>query len=81
MAYAKRWDSVIRKRLLLCAVTVLLQIVVGIIVIIKFIDLPWAVLHLAIGTALFAFISEARIYLGTLSVKKGPDLQLKDTKR
>jgi heme a synthase len=72
LAFAQRWDAAFRKRLLLCAVTVLLQIAVGIIVIIKIIDLPWAVFHLAIGTALFAFISEARISLGTLSVKRRP---------
>jgi heme a synthase len=78
-AFANKWGKAIRRRLLLCAVTVLLQIVLGIVVINTTIDLPWAVLHLAIGTALFAFVSEARIYVGNLSVKRGSSIQLNQT--
>ena len=79
VAFIKRWNAAIRRRLLLCSATVLLQMVVGILVIMKNIDLPWAVLHLAIGTALFAFVSEARIYLGNLSVKIKSVVHLKGT--
>ncbi|MBS4213732.1 hypothetical protein [Neobacillus rhizophilus] len=48
--------------------TVLLQLVIGAAVIENSIAISWAVLHLAIGTALFAIVSEARIYLGGRAV-------------
>lgn len=63
-AFIKKWGSGLQKRLLLCAVTVLLQLAMGIVVILTSLDISWAVLHLAVGTAMFAFLTEARVYAG-----------------
>ncbi|MDR6999982.1 COX15/CtaA family protein [Neobacillus niacini] len=71
-AFSKKWGRALRRRMLLCAFTVLLQLVIGAMVIITKLDLPWAVFHLAIATALFAFVMEARVYAGNLSIKTGP---------
>ncbi|MBU8917863.1 COX15/CtaA family protein [Bacillus sp. FJAT-29953] len=67
-SFSKNWARSLQKRLLLGTLTVLLQLVIGAAVIENSIAIPWAVLHLAIGTALFAIVSEARIYLGGRAV-------------
>lgn len=71
-AFSKSWGKALRKRMLLCTFTVLMQLVIGVMVIVTKLDLPWAVFHLAIATALFAFVTEARVYAGNLAVKAGP---------
>ncbi|OIK16252.1 hypothetical protein BIV60_05615 [Bacillus sp. MUM 116] len=71
-AFSKRWGSAIKRRMLLCSFTVLFQLLVGVMVIITKLELPWAVFHLAIATALFAFVAEARVYAGNIPVKTGP---------
>ncbi|HYK74348.1 MAG TPA: COX15/CtaA family protein [Pseudoneobacillus sp.] len=58
-----KWDSNLQKRMLLAALIAIVQMLVGIITVATSLQLPWAVLHLAIGTAVFASISETQIYL------------------
>lgn len=69
LSVANKWGSGLQKRLLIGTVTVLIQLILGVATIITSIDVSWAVLHLAVGTAVFAFISEARMYLGSTMVK------------
>jgi heme a synthase len=69
LAFAKKWGAGLQKRLALIALTVLIQVLIGIATIVNYIDVSWAVMHLAVGTAVFAFMSEARIYLGRMMVK------------
>ncbi|GHI00702.1 COX15/CtaA family protein [Neobacillus kokaensis] len=63
-AFSKKWGRNLQRRFLLCSLLVLFQLVIGTFVIESFIAIPWAVVHLAIAAALFAFISEARVYAG-----------------
>jgi heme a synthase len=69
LAFVKKWGAGLQKRLALVAFTVLIQVLIGIATIVNYIDVSWAVMHLAVGTAVFAFMSEARIYLGSMMVK------------
>jgi heme a synthase len=69
LAFVKRWGASLQKRLALVAFTVLIQVLIGVATIATLLDVSWAVLHLAVGTAVFAFMSEARIYLGSTMVK------------
>lgn len=68
-SFAKKWDKSLQKRLTIAVLTVIVQILIGIVTVETTLSIPWAVLHLAIGTAVFASISEARIYLGSAMVK------------
>jgi heme a synthase len=69
LSFVKKWGASLQKRLALVAFTVLIQLLIGVATIVSVIDVSWAVLHLAVGTAVFAFMSEARIYLGSTMVK------------
>ncbi len=51
----------LRYRMVVALIVVILQIVAGIVTILSFVSLSMAVLHLAIGTLLFAIIVEGRI--------------------
>jgi cytochrome c oxidase assembly protein subunit 15 len=70
-SFFKDLGSGIKGRLLLAVITVLIQIAIGVFTIITDIAVSWAVLHLAIGTALFAIVVETRI---SLSLWKRVDL-------
>ncbi|WP_286230953.1 COX15/CtaA family protein [Neobacillus mesonae] len=63
-AFVRKWGRGLQRRFLLCSLFVILQLVIGVVVIETLVAIPWAVFHLAIGTALFAFVSEARVYAG-----------------
>lgn len=63
-AFSKRWGVAMQNRLFLALLILLLQLLVGVLTIISYLDIPWAVLHLAIGTALFGFVYEARVFAG-----------------
>jgi cytochrome c oxidase assembly protein subunit 15 len=63
-SFFKGWGSGVQKRLVLATGTVLVQVAIGVVTIITDIALSWAVLHLAIGTALFAIVIETRVFLG-----------------
>lgn len=63
IAYTKNWSSSIQKRLFLASIIIILQILAGIFTINTAISVPWAVAHLAIGTALFGIIVESWISL------------------
>ena len=52
------------------AITVFIQVILGVLTIIKVIDISWAMLHLAAGTLLFALVAEARVYVGTAAFWK-----------
>lgn len=64
LSFKKGWGVKLQNRLIYSALTVLIQIALGILTIMNFIDISLAVLHLAAGTLLFAFVAEARIYSG-----------------
>lgn len=63
-AFSKRWGVAVQNRLLLTSLVVLMQLLIGVFTVISILDVSWAVLHLAIGTALFAFVFEARAFAG-----------------
>lgn len=65
-SYIKGWESHLQHRLLLATFTILVQIAAGVMTIVTYIDIPWAVIHLAVGTFLFAFITEARVFTGSI---------------
>lgn len=60
---ANKWSTSIQIRLILASLTVILQILAGIFTIKTAISVPWAVIHLAIGTVLFWNIVESWITL------------------
>ncbi|WP_052427389.1 COX15/CtaA family protein [Neobacillus niacini] len=68
-AYMNNWGLGLKKRLLLAAAVVLIQIISGILTIVTNISIPWAVVHLAIGTALFMIIADTRIVMGITITK------------
>lgn len=57
-----KWEAGLQNRLMAASVLVLSQIIVGVLTIISYIEISWAVLHLAFGTALFAIICEAWVF-------------------
>ncbi|MGG3562258.1 COX15/CtaA family protein [Neobacillus rhizosphaerae] len=68
-SFTKGWGRSIQKRLVLCTSAVLFQLVIGAVVVMTFLDLSWAVFHLAIGTGLFALVSETIVYAGNTLMK------------
>lgn len=62
-AFKNKWSTSIQLRLLLTSLTVILQIIVGIFTINTALSIPWAVIHLALGTTLFGIIVESWITL------------------
>ncbi|MGG1675861.1 heme A synthase [Neobacillus sp. NRS-1170] len=70
LSFKNGWGDKLQNRLVFSAITVFIQIVLGVLTILKFIDISWAMLHLATGTLLFALIVEARVYLGTAAFLK-----------
>jgi len=64
LAYAKRWGQRIQNRLLIATIIAGLQLFSGVLTIITNIMIPWAVIHLAIGTALFMIIVDTRLQSG-----------------
>lgn len=56
-----------QNRLMAASLLVLGQIIIGILIIISYIEISWAVLHLAFGTALFAIIWEAGVFASSSS--------------
>ncbi|MEH7437697.1 COX15/CtaA family protein [Neobacillus drentensis] len=68
-SFTKGWGRSIQKKLVLCTLAVLFQLVIGAVVVMTFLDLSSAVFHLAIGTGLFALVSETRVYVGNALMK------------
>ncbi|WHZ03814.1 COX15/CtaA family protein [Neobacillus sp. YX16] len=68
-AYLNNWGPGLKRRLLLAAAVVVIQILSGILTIITNISIPWAVVHLAIGTALFMIIADTRLIMGLMITK------------
>ncbi|MEH6992472.1 COX15/CtaA family protein [Neobacillus drentensis] len=68
-AYLNNWGQGVKKRLLLAAAVVFIQIISGILTIVTNISIPWAVVHLSIGTALFMIIADTRLVLGLTIAK------------
>ena len=75
-SFTKGWGRGIQKRLVLCTLAVLFQLVIGAVVVMTFLDLSWAVFHLAIGTGLFALVSETRVYAGNALMKSNKSVAL-----
>ncbi|WP_313801220.1 COX15/CtaA family protein [Cytobacillus sp.] len=63
-SFSKRWGVTMQNRLSIAILILLLQLLVGVWTILSYLDIPWAVLHLALGTALFGFVYEARVFAG-----------------
>lgn len=57
-----RWETGLQNRLMAASVLVLSQFIIGVLTIISHIEISWAVLHLAFGTALFTIICEAGVF-------------------
>jgi heme a synthase len=68
-AYLNNWGPGLKKRLLLAAALVIIQIISGILTIVTIISIPWAVVHLAIGTALFMIVADTRLIFGLTIAK------------
>ncbi|NWQ43253.1 COX15/CtaA family protein [Bacillus sp. EB106-08-02-XG196] len=68
-AYLNNWGQGLKVRLLLAATMVVIQIISGILTIITNISIPWAVVHLAIGTALFMIVADTRLIVGLTIAK------------
>ncbi|WP_264803958.1 COX15/CtaA family protein [Cytobacillus sp. NCCP-133] len=62
----KKWNAGLQNRLMAASLVVMGQILIGILTIISYIEISWAVLHLALGTALFAFVFEARVFASSV---------------
>lgn len=56
-----------QNRLMAASLLVLIQIIIGILTIISYIEISWAVIHLAFGTVLFAIVFEAGVFVSRLS--------------
>lgn len=63
-AVAKGWHTSLQNRLMTASLIILLQLIAGVLTIVSFLDIFWAVLHLAIGSALFAAAFEIRLCAG-----------------
>lgn len=70
IAFTRKWDAGLQNRLMALSLLVIGQILIGVLTIISYIDIPWAVLHLALGTAIFAFGFEGRVYASSAKGKK-----------
>jgi heme a synthase len=79
-AFMNNWGPQMQRRLLLAAAVVLAQLISGIFTIVTTIAIPWAVVHLAIGTALFMIIADTRLALG-LTIAKVTGETWTDNKR
>jgi heme a synthase len=65
IAFIRNWEATVKKRIFIAALIVLFQLGSGILTVKTYISIPWAVIHLAIGTLLFMAISDLRIWLIT----------------
>ncbi|WP_318616321.1 COX15/CtaA family protein [Sporosarcina sp. YIM B06819] len=70
-SFAKGWGASFQKRFSFISVTIAVQIVLGILTIVTAIDIVWAMLHVVVGTLLFAIVAEANIFMATLAKEKG----------
>jgi len=65
-AYSKRWGTAIQNRFLFASFIIFVQLILGVFTIQSYLDISLAILHLAAGTALFAFIYEMRVYVSNV---------------
>ena len=63
LSFINKWGPGLQNRLMAASLLVLSQIIIGILTIISYIEISWAVLHLAFGTALFAIVFEAGVFV------------------
>ena len=70
LSFKMGWGEKLQNRIIFSAITVFIQVVLGLLTIIKVIDISWAMLHLAAGTLLFALVTEARVYIGSAAFLK-----------
>ncbi|RBP92142.1 cytochrome c oxidase assembly protein subunit 15 [Cytobacillus firmus] len=63
LSFKNKCEAGLQNRLMAASLLVLTQIIIGVLTIISYIELSWAVLHLAFGTALFAIVFEARVFV------------------
>lgn len=70
LSFKKGWEGKLQNRLIFSALTVLIQVVLGVLTIISAIDISWAMLHLAAGTLLFGLVAETRVYIGSAAFLK-----------
>jgi heme a synthase len=70
LSFKMGWEGKLQNRLIYSAITVLIQVVLGVLTIISYIDISWAMIHLAAGTLLFALVAETRVYIGSAAFMK-----------
>ena len=63
LAFTRNWEIKVKTRMMFASAFVLLQVLSGVLTVITSISIPWAVVHLAIGTALFMILADTRIIL------------------
>lgn len=68
---AKGWSAHLQKRFKLISMTVVMQVVLGVLTVVTHIDMRWAILHVAVGILLFAIVVETRLFMTTIVLKKG----------
>ncbi|MFD2446643.1 heme A synthase [Bacillus sp. CGMCC 1.16607] len=68
-AITKKWGASLQKRLAIVTLLTIFQLLIGVLTIKTSLNIPWAVLHLAIGTAVFVFVGESKVYLGSITIK------------
>lgn len=67
LSFINKWGPGLQNRLMAASLLVLSQIIIGILTIISYIEISWAVLHLAFGTVLFAIVFEAGVFVSRSS--------------
>jgi heme a synthase len=67
LSFKNKWEAGLQNRLMAASLLVLIQIIIGILTIISYIEISWAVIHLAFGTVLFAIVFEAGVFVSRLS--------------
>lgn len=67
----KGWGEQLQKRFKLVSMTVVIIAILGILTIVNHAEIRLAILHVAVGLLLFAFVVEARLFISTIVMKKG----------
>jgi heme a synthase len=70
LSFKRGWEEKLQNRLIFSAITVLIQVVLGVLTIVTNIDISWAMLHVAAATLLYALVAETRVYIGSAAFLK-----------
>ncbi|QOR65912.1 COX15/CtaA family protein [Cytobacillus suaedae] len=72
-SYWRKWGRVLQSRLFIASFIILIQLLSGVFTVITNISIPWAVIHLALGTVLFMVVADTRVSLGVAITGKKSD--------